>query len=145
MAITRYEPVDLLNRFQQQLNDLWRNTPDTEASNVATSHWMPLVDIKEEPERFLIKADLPGVKPGDLEITMENGALTIRGERSDEKDEKKEGYHRIERSRGTFYRRFAMPDTADADKIDAQTKDGVLEIIIPKKAVLKARKIAVKA
>jgi HSP20 family protein len=145
MAIIRYEPIDLLQRFQQQLNDLWRNPPDAEGSNVATSHWMPLVDIKEETDRFLIKADLPGVKPDDLEVTMENGALTIRGERSDEKEEKQEGYHRIERSRGTFYRRFAMPDSADAEHIKAQTKDGVLEIEIPKQAVVKSRKIAVKS
>ena len=76
---------------------------------------------------------------------MENGALTIRGERSAEKEEKKEGYHRIERSRGSFYRRFARPDSADADHIKAQGKDGVLEIEIPKRAVLKARKIEVKS
>lgn len=144
MNLARYEP-DLWSRMQQQLNELLRATPDFEASNVATSSWMPLVDIKEEPDRFLIKADIPGVKPEDIEVTMENGALTIRGERSAEKEEKKEGYHRIERSRGSFYRRFAMPDSADADHIKAQGKDGVLEIEIPKRAVLKARKIEVKS
>ena len=144
MNLARYEP-DLWSRMQQQLNELLRATPDFEASNVATSSWMPLVDIKEEPDRFLIKADIPGVKPEDIEVTMESGALTIRGERSAEKEEKKEGYHRIERSRGSFYRRFAMPDSADADHIKAQGKDGVLEIEIPKRAVLKARKIEVKS
>ena len=144
MNLARYEP-DLWSRMQQQLNELLRATPDFEASNVATSSWMPLVDIKEEPDRFLIKADIPGVKPEDIEVTMENGALTIRGERSAEKEEKKESYHRIERSRGSFYRRFAMPDSADADHIKAQGKDGVLEIEIPKRAVLKARKIEVKS
>ena len=127
MNLARYEPTDLWSRMQQQLNELLRATPDFEASNVATSSWMPLVDIKEEPDRFLIKADIPGVKPEDIEVTMENGALTIRGERSAEKEEKKEGYHRIERSRGSFYRRFAMPDSADADHIKAQGKDGVLD------------------
>ena len=145
MNLARYEPTDLWSRMQQQLNELLRATPDFEASNVATSSWMPLVDIKEEPDRFLIKADIPGVKPEDIEVTMENGALTIRGERSAEKEEKKEGYHRIERSRGSFYRRFAMPDSADADHIKAQGKDGVLVIEIPKRAVLKARKIEVKS
>ena len=145
MNLARYEPTDLWSRMQQQLNELLRATPDFEASNVATSSWMPLVDIKEEPDRFLIKADIPGVKPEDIEVTMENGALTIRGERSAEKEETKEGYHRIERSRGSFYRRFAMPDSADADHIKAQGKDGVLEIEIPKRAVLKARKIEVKS
>ena len=105
---------------------------------------MPLVDIKEEAEHFLIKADIPGVSPEAIEVTMENGTLTIRGERSDEKREDKEGYHRIERSHGAFYRRFAMPDTADADHIKATSKDGVLEIEIPKRAIAKARKIDVK-
>lgn len=145
MALTRYEPIDLWSRMQQQLNELWRTAPELETSNVATSQWMPLVDIKEEPERFVIKADIPGVRPEAIEVTMENGALTIRGERSSEKEDKREGYHRIERSRGSFYRRFAMPDSADADHIKAQGKDGVLEIEIPKKAVVKPRKIEVKA
>ena len=145
MNLARYEPTDLWSRMQQQLNELWRSSPEFEASNVATSSWMPLVDIKEEPERFLIKADIPGVKPEEIEVTMENGALTIRGERRAEKEEKKEGYHRIERSRGSFYRRFAMPDSADADHIKAQGKDGVLEIEIPKRAILKPRKIDVKS
>ncbi len=144
MALTRYEPVDLWTRMQH-LNDLWRAAPELETSNVATSHWMPLVDIKEEAERFLIKADIPGVKPEAIEVTMEDGALTIRGERDEEKREKKDGYHRVERSYGAFYRRFAMPDTADADHIKAVSKDGVLEIEIPKRAVAKARKIDVKA
>lgn len=144
MAITRYEPVDLWTRMQQ-LNDVWRGAPDVEASNVATSHWMPLVDIKEEADKFLIKADIPGVKPEAIEVTMENGALTIRGERDEEKREKKDGYHRVERSHGSFYRRFAMPDTADAEHIKAASKDGVLEIEIPKRAIAQARKIDVKA
>ncbi len=145
MAITRYEPADILSRFQQQLNDLWRAAPDSESSNVATSAWMPLVDIKEEPDRFIIKADLPGVKPDEIEVTMENGALTIRGERSHEKEENKGGFHRLERSRGVFYRRFAMPDTADAEQIKASNKDGVLEIEIPKRVAIRGRKIEVKS
>ncbi|MBI2799819.1 MAG: Hsp20/alpha crystallin family protein [Gammaproteobacteria bacterium] len=144
MALTRYEPVDLWARMQQQLNDMWRGTSELETSNVATSNWMPLVDIKEESNRFLIKADIPGVKPEAIEVTMESGALTIRGERSEEKREKNNGYHRIERSHGSFYRRFAMPDTADAEHIKATSKDGVLEIEIPKRAIAQPRKIEVK-
>lgn len=143
MALTRYEPGDLWTRMQNQLNDLWRNLPDAEMSNVATSHWMPLVDIKEETERFLIKADIPGVKPENIEVTMDNGALTIRGERDEEKREKKDGYHRVERYFGSFYRRFAMPDTADADHIKATSRDGVLEIEIPKRTIARPRKIDV--
>ena len=145
MALTRYEPVDLWARLQQQMNDVWRNGTDAETSNVATSRWMPLVDIKEEPERFLIKADIPGVKPEAIEITMENSTLTIRGERNEEKRDDADGWHRVERSHGAFYRRFAMPDTADAEHIKATSKDGVLEIQVPKRTVAKARKIDVQA
>lgn len=145
MALIRYEPNEMWSRMHQQLNDLWRTGADPETSNVATSQWMPLVDIKEEPDRFVIKADVPGVKPEEIEVTMENGMLTIRGERTAEEKEDKDGYHRVERSRGSFYRRFGMPDTADPDHIKAASRHGVLEIEIPKRAVAKARKIDVKS
>lgn len=144
MAITRYEPTDLWNKLQQQMTDFIRGMPEMEMSNVATSQWMPLVDIKEKADKFLIKADIPGVKPEEIEVTMEGSTLTIRGERKEEKREDKEGYHRVERSHGTFYRRFTMPDTADAEHIKANSRDGVLEIEIPKRAASKARRIEVK-
>ena len=121
-------------------NDLWSE----DNTDVAVSHWRPAVDIKEEDNRFLIKADIPGVDPKDIEITMEDGVLTIKGERVTEKEEKREDFRRVERSRGTFYRRFSLPDTADADKIEAKGKDGVLEIVIPKHDKVLPRRIAVK-
>jgi HSP20 family protein len=145
MAITRYEPTDLWNRLQKQMNEMFRGMPEMEMSNVATSQWMPLVDIKEEADKFIIKADIPGVKPEEIEVTMEHGALTIRGKRKEEKREDREGYHRVERSHGTFYRRFTMPDTADAEHIKASSRDGVLEIEVPKRAASKARRIEVKS
>ncbi|MEN9726743.1 MAG: hypothetical protein RL434_1109 [Pseudomonadota bacterium] len=145
MAITRYEPTDLWNRLQKQMNEMFRGMPEMEMSNVATSQWMPLVDIKEEADKFIIKADIPGVKPEEIEVTMEHGALTIRGKREEEKREDREGYHRVERSHGTFYRRFTMPDTADAEHIKASSRDGVLEIEVPKRAASKARRIEVKS
>ncbi len=145
MTITRYEPTDMWNRLQKQMSELFRGMPEMEMSNVATSQWMPLVDIKEEADKFIIKADIPGVKSEKIEVTMEHGALTIRGERQEEKREEKEGYHRVERSHGTFYRRFTMPDTADAEHIKASCRDGVLEIEVPKRAASKARRIEVKS
>jgi HSP20 family protein len=145
MAITRYEPTDLWNRLQKQMNEMFRGMPEMEMSNVATSQWMPLVDIKEEADKFIIKADIPGVKPEEIEVTMEHGALTIRGKREEEKREDREGYHRVEHSHGTFYRRFTMPDTADAEHIKASSRDGVLEIEVPKRAASKARRIEVKS
>ena len=92
----------------------------------------------------MILADLPGIDPKDIEITMENGTLAIRGERKSETEEEREGYHRVERARGSFYRRFTLPDTANTDKIEARGKDGVLEIVIPKHDKVQPRKIAVK-
>ena len=151
MSLTRYEPFGLLDRFNRELNRLGMNEAflnDTfsgeDNSNVVTSHWRPAVDIKEEENRFLIEADVPGVDPKDIEITMENGVLTIRGQRTDEARKEGEGYTRVERVRGSFYRRFSLPDTADADRIEAHGKNGVLEITIPKKEKAKPKRITIK-
>ena len=150
MSLVNYEPWSLLDRFQQQLNQLGYADKaladnDNDYSNVVTSRWSPAVDIKEEADRFLITADLPGVDPKDIEITMDNGVLTIKGERQSEAREEKEGYKRVERVSGAFYRRFSLPDTADADRIEAKGKDGVLEVTLPKHEKVQSRKIEVKS
>ena len=111
-------------------------------SNVS---WIPAVDVVEEPGHFLVRADLPGVDPKDIEIHMENGVLSIRGERRSESRAENSGYTRVERSHGVFYRRFALPDTADPEGITASGKHGVLEIAIPKRPEVKARRINVNA
>ena len=148
MSIRSYEPWNLLDRFQEQLNQLgYANreiaNSDHDQSHVVTSHWRPAVDIKEEANRFVIMADLPGVDPGDIEITMENGVLSIKGERKAEIRDEKEGYKRVERVSGTFYRRFSLPDSADAERIEAKGKDGVLEVSLPKHEKVQPRRIAV--
>jgi HSP20 family protein len=149
MAIVRYDPWSTLNQFQNEINRLFESrlgeTRDSDNSSVVTSHWVPAVDIKEEPEGFKLTADLPGIDPKDIEITMDKGVLTIKGERSLEKDEERNGYRRVERARGTFYRRFSLPDTADADRIQASGKNGVLEVFIPKQEKVQPRKIEVAA
>ena len=146
MTLVRYEPWNIFDKFQEELNrvGMGRNIEESDNSNIVTSHWRPAVDIKEEENRFVIIADLPGVDPKDIEITMEDGVLTIRGERLEESKEEKEGYKRVERLSGTFYRRFSLPDSADADKIEAKGKNGVLEITLPKHEKLQPRKITVK-
>lgn len=144
MAITRYQPWGMLDQFRREMDhmfDLQRNGEN--GSSVATSDWSPAVDIKETPEAFIIEADIPGVDPKDIEVHMEDGVLSIRGEKHSEKTEEKEGYKRVERSRGSFYRRFSLPDTANADKINAKSKHGVLEITIPKQEKANPRKITV--
>ena len=151
MALTRYEPWSLLDRLQKEVNGLGLydtllgERSDADGSNIATSHWRPAVDISEENDRFVIHADLPGVDPKDIEVTMENGVLTLKGERAAEKKEDSQGYTRIERAHGTFYRRFSLPDTADADRIEAHGKNGVLEITVPKQEKVQPRRIAVKS
>ncbi|OGT34693.1 MAG: heat-shock protein Hsp20 [Gammaproteobacteria bacterium RBG_16_51_14] len=146
MTLVRYEPWNFLDRFQRELNqlNLGSDVGENDSSNVVTSHWRPAVDIKEEADRFVIHADLPGVDPKDIDITMEGGMLTIKGERKSEKREETEGYKRVERVSGTFYRRFSLPDTADADRIEAKGKNGVLEVILPKQEKVQPRKITVK-
>ncbi|MDP1709135.1 MAG: Hsp20/alpha crystallin family protein [Gammaproteobacteria bacterium] len=146
MTLVRYEPWNMLTRLQNEMNRLFDDRlPSSEDNgNVVTSDWIPRVDIKEEDKRFVILADIPGVDPKDIEVTMENGLLSIKGERASEKTDEGQDYKRVERTRGSFYRRFSMPDTADADKISAHGKHGVLEIVIPKHERVQARKISVK-
>ncbi|MHB8471368.1 MAG: Hsp20/alpha crystallin family protein [Gammaproteobacteria bacterium] len=146
MNMMRYEPWTLMGQLQKEMSRLVdpRITNTTE-DNVVTSDWTPAVDIKEETGRFVIAADVPGVDPKDVDVHMENGLLTLRGQRNFESTEEKNGYKRVERVHGSFYRRFSLPDTADAERISAKCSNGVLEIIIPKHEKVMPRKIAVES
>lgn len=139
MAITRYEPWGLLSQLQKELE---RGAAE---GSTATAEWAPTVDIKEEKDKFVIQADIPGVKPEDIDISMENGVLTIKGEKKTEAETEREGYKRVERTYGSFYRRFSLPDSANADAISAVSRHGVLELSIPKKAEIQPKKINVTA
>lgn len=149
MAVVRYDPWNLLNQVQNEVNRLFESrfsdAQTSDNSNVVTSSWVPSVDIKEEAHRFVIYADLPGIDPKDIEITMNQGVLAIKGERMIENQDEKAGYKRVERAYGTFYRRFSLPDSADADGIQAAGRNGVLEISIPKHERTQPRKITVSA
>lgn len=112
-------------------------------SSVVTSQWVPRVDIKEETGRFVLYADLPGVDPQDIEVQMEKGVLTIKGERRSEERMETESFSRIERRHGSFHRRFALPDSADPDGITASGQNGVLQIVIPKRPETTPRRIQV--
>jgi HSP20 family protein len=147
MAITRYYPWTQSHRFQDEMKqvfDRFFSDEEGDQSNVVTSQWTPRVDIKEEDKRFVILADIPGVEPGAIEVHMDNGILSIKGERKTESKDQAGKLTRIERSYGAFYRRFALPDTADAEGISAIGKNGVLEISIPKKAEAAPRRIEIK-
>ncbi len=147
MAITRYSPWQVHGgNFQDEIRtvfDRFFNAEETDQSNVVTSQWTPRVDIKEEDSRFVILADIPGVDPKDIEITMEKGILSIKGERKAEANEQNGKLTRTERSHGSFYRRFALPDVADAEGIKAAGRNGVLEVSIPKRPETAPRRINV--
>ena len=146
MLLTRYEPWNAVRQIQNEMSRMLDRAVSgaEDGSNVVTSRWTPAVDIKENSERFVITADIPGVEPEDIEVTMNDGVLTIRGERKLETQEEGDnGYRRVERVYGSFYRRFTLPDTADAEAIAANGKHGVLEVVIPKRAALQPKRIAV--
>lgn len=117
--------------------------PAEERQALAAAKWTPSVDISEDDNEYLIKVELPEVKKEDVKVTVENGVLTLRGERKFEKEEKGRKYHRIERSYGSFMRSLSMPDDADAEKVAADYKDGVLQIRLPKSEAKKPRQIEV--
>ena len=150
MSLVHYEPWSLLNQLQGEVGRVGRmfdTRPRSaeDSSAAATSDWVPAVDIREEDERYVIHADIPGVEAKNIDVNMEDGILSIRGERKFENEEEREGYKRVERVRGSFYRRFSLPDTADQNKISAHCKNGVLEVTIEKQEKLLAKKITVKS
>ena len=135
MQLIRYQPW---NAFELMDRVLAGQHPH------ATADWVPSVDIKEEAERFVIHADVPGVDPKDIEVSMEDGVLTLSGERKSESRTEQDGWKRTERLTGRFLRRFTLPEGADAENISAHGSHGVLEISIPKLAKVQPRKISVK-
>jgi len=148
-AIVRYAPWSFLRDLEGEVNQLLdRNLRKPGfASNADTSlagEWSPEVDIKEEADKFLITADLPGVDPKEIQVSMENNVLSIKGERKLERKVEENNFTRTERFSGTFYRRFTLPKEANGEQIQAKGKHGVLEISIPKKEPHTPKKIDVK-
>jgi len=143
MTVLRYEPWSLVNRLHRQLDEAFSGTAGAADSDAAW--WIPQVDIHEEPERFAVLVDVPGVESKDIEITAEKGVLTIRGERHARTEEDSNGYRRLERRSGKFLRRFTLPESANTDAIAAKHTHGVLEVTIPKQAKLQPRRIEVAA
>src|SRR2546423_9992534 len=132
--------------IHNRLFTLWNVTPRSGNGQEAPalSEWMPAVDITEDENGFTIKAELPEVKKEDVKITVENGLLTISGERRVEKEEKGRKYHRMERAYGSFVRTFQLPEEADSNKVNAQFKDGVLTLGVGRSEKARAKQIEVK-
>jgi len=143
----RDTPFRLHDEMRQFLQQFVQG--DADASSVVTSEWTPRVDIREERSRFVILADLPGIDPAQVEIWMDKGVLSLKGERAPPVQDAVDGathevrFSRVERTTGRFHRRFTLPDSADADAITASGHHGVLEISIPKRAESTPRRIQV--
>ena len=140
--LSRWDPWRDLQRFQEDVNRMFDDR--LAARSGESVGWTPACDIYEDEEGVSIRFDLAGVESKDVDIRFENGVLTIRGERKLEREDKRDNYHRVELAYGTFTRSFSLPGTIDAEKIRADSKNGVLQVHLPKKAEAKARTIQVK-
>jgi HSP20 family protein len=149
MAIVRL-PFRDLGSLQERMNRLFDESfrgiapgPGAEEDWALGGSWAPAVDIYEQEGNIVLKAEVPGVDPKDVDILVENNVLTLRGERKFDEEVKKESYHRVERSYGTFTRSFTLPNVVDTDKIKAEHRDGVLRVTLPKKEEAKPRQIQI--
>jgi HSP20 family protein len=147
MNINRFEPWSLFDALQRDFDRMSGRRigyAGADDNGHSVADWVPAVDIVEEKDRFVLRADVPGVNPDDIDVSMENGVLSVSGQRLEESSEETEGVRRLERISGRFYRRFSLPDTANADEISATSTNGILEVVIPKQPEVKARRITVK-
>jgi HSP20 family protein len=147
MALVRWEPVRELNSLQSEMNRLFNtffDTPTTGGNGDGARRWIPSMDVVETESHYVLRADLPGLGEEDVSIELDDNVLTVSGERKAEHEEKKEGYHRVERSFGTFRRSLTLPDGVDAEAIAATFDKGVLEVKIPKPEERKPRRVAIK-
>jgi HSP20 family protein len=148
MNITRFEPWSFFDVLQRDIDRVaGRHVPamGQRDNGDSVADWVPAVDIVEEQDRFVLRADVPGVKAEDIDVNMENGVLTVSGERHEESSEQANGVKRIERLTGKFYRRFSLPEVANAEEISAKSANGILEVVIPKQPEIRARRITVEA
>ena len=146
--LTRWDPFRELDELHNRLGTLFGRAPVRKDGNkeetMTIAEWAPLVDIIEDEKEYLIKAELPEIKKEDVKVRVENGVLTISGERTYEKEDKGKKYHRIERAYGSFERTFTVPEDADASKVNAEFKDGVLKVHLAKDEKAKPKAIEVK-
>lgn len=144
MTMSRWDPFRELSSIQNELNRLFGRTFSSEADERAAA-WVPAIDVAETQERFVITAELPGVEPSDVDISVENSILILRGERKFYRETNEDDFHRIERRFGTFVRSITLPSTADPERVNASFDAGVLTIEVPKREEAKPRKIQIKA
>lgn len=146
MNLIKWDPFRELEDVSARLNHIFGRIParaEPENEMLAVADWMPSVDISETDTAYLIKAEIPGVKKEDVKVTIQDGMLTIQGERKQEKEEKSKKFHRIERSYGSFMRSFRVPDDADESAVKAEFKDGMLNVTLAKSEKSKNKAINV--
>lgn len=149
MNLIRYEPAGFpmfreMEETLDRLNRLFGTRPNGTKENFVVTDWTPSVDIEENDAEYMIKAELPEVQKNDVNVTVENGILTLQGERKQEKEEKGKKFHRVERAYGTFLRTFTVPADADEAKVAAEFKDGMLRLHLPKTEKPRPKAIDVK-
>jgi len=144
MGIVKYNPLSELRAMQEQMNRLldlaWNREP---GEDLREGVWQPPVDIYEDSQTVVIKAELPGMDQKDIEVRIEDNTLILRGERKHDQEIRKENYHRIERFYGKFQRSFSLPHTIDQEKVKASCDKGVITVILPKKEEAKPKQITV--
>lgn len=145
MSLVTYQPWNAMTRLHRDLDRLFANRYGGDEEHGSIADWVPAVDISEEKDRFVLTADVPGVKAEDIEVSMENGVLSLSGRRDFTQRDEENGYRRVERVSGRFFRRFTLPETADAEGVTARSANGVLEVVIPKQPEVQPRRISVNA
>lgn len=146
MTLISYQPWQLVNRLNRQIDQIFGDSFAAPAANGAgTVDWVPSVDVHEEQDKFVVRADLPGVESKDISITAENGVLTLRGTRRIERSESQRGFERLERVEGAFLRRFTLPENVQESQIKARHVNGVLEVTLPKSPAPEPRRISVES
>jgi len=146
--ITRWNPLQEMEDMQKRLATLWNaelgRFPGRWKETLASADWSPRVDIIEEDKEFVVTAELPEMKREDIQVAVEDGVLSISGERKLERDEQKKKYHRIEREYGSFLRTFSLPESTSGEKVTAEFKDGLLKVHLPKDHKAAAKKVSIK-
>lgn len=142
MALVRYQPNSLLHQFNNEINRMFMRDADDFAAPAA-AHWSPAVNVRETGDAYHIEAEVPGIDPAEIEVTLDKGVLTLSGERRDGGEEDDGSLRHVERSYGRFVRRFTLPDSADGDTIEARADQGVLKLTIARKAASQPRRIEV--
>ncbi len=146
MALIRWEPARELQTIQQEMNRLFGtffDQPGGEGEGPLARRWIPAMDLVEEGEHFVLRADLPGVSEDQVNVELEDNVLTISGERSSEHEQRRDGYFRLERASGRFSRALTLPEGIDPDSIEASFDRGVLTVRIPKPEQRKPRRVAI--